>query len=279
MGKLIGWNRTDGAHTLGWTDDYSVQAGTGQRYEIERHNVRGAVYFTVSCYGKHIGDRGTLGLAKALAERDAELRSRRGNPVVRRYKDTREMRRAGVPDILPGTSTLIYESGRTVPLTEHRGHFLSSSARGSALMHRRQVGDEGEFRVVGLHDLWGERVRANPRRRGKSLKRKNPGRKSGLPTLVWDEPKGAATPRGWVRLSRHPDARGADDTWANESRAVGFYLTYPGRGVMASAYLTRLDPNTRSRHESRLGTEWFPSPAEAKRWIARRVWAALRRGK
>lgn len=88
----------------------------------------------------------------------------RQNPVVRRHKTVGEMRRAGVPDILPGTSTLIYESGRTAPLTGHSGHFLSASTHSTALMRRRQVGDEGEFSVVGRHNDWGERVRANPAR-------------------------------------------------------------------------------------------------------------------
>ena len=70
--KLIGWNRTQGKITSGWSDDNSL------RYDIERNNVRGALYFTVTMRGEHIGDRGSLGLAKELAERDAELRSRRG---------------------------------------------------------------------------------------------------------------------------------------------------------------------------------------------------------
>ena len=69
-------------------------------------------------------------------------------------------------------------------------------------------------------------------------------------------------------------------------RTVGNYLDYgpgrPGQGrgaagnVMASTYLTRLDPSTRARHEHRLGRKWFATTREAKAGIAKKVWAALR---
>ena len=119
---------------------------------------------------------------------------------------------------------------------------------------------------------------------------KNPGVKA---RLVWDEftaggrgQRHATTDRGGASHARHPDARGSDDNWANEVRTVGNYLDYgpgrPGQGrgaagnVMASAYLTRLDPSTRARHEHRLGSQWFATTREAKAWIAKKVWAALR---
>lgn len=123
-----------------------------------------------------------------------------------------------------------------------------------------------------------EHPRYNPAGRRKAPKA-NPRPKVGLPTLAWDEPKGAATPRGWVRMSRHVHARDAHDSWAAEASTVGNYVTYESQGakpVLATAYVTLVDPNTRARHEVRLGSDWFATPAEAKRWIARRVWAALR---
>lgn len=104
--------------------------------------------------------------------------------------------------------------------------------------------------------------------------------------LLWDEP---VSDRGWAALAKHPDARGSNDLWANEVRTVGNYLDYgkgsPGQSrgaagnVMATAYLTRIDPMTRMRHEHRLGSQWFATKREAKAWIAKKVWAALRASK
>ncbi len=91
MSKLLGWNRTIGNKTMGYTD-YTDSVGTPFWYEIIRENVRGTVYFTVYRDGSHVGSRGTLGLAKDLAENDARLKAptsylkARSNPAKRSIK-------------------------------------------------------------------------------------------------------------------------------------------------------------------------------------------------
>lgn len=132
-----------------------------------------------------------------------------------------------------------------------------------------------------------EAARAVAKRGGRKDAHANPRRNPSKPKLrlVWDE----THDRGWASLSKHPDSRGTNDLWANEVRTVGNFLDY-GKGspwqsrgaagnVMATAYLTRLDPSTRARHEHRLGSQWFATKREAKAWIAKKVWDALRRGK
>ncbi len=84
--KLLGWDRTIGSRTRG----YTMADGPTTFYNIERSNVRGAVYFTVTRNGEHVGDRGTLGLAKEMAEQDAALLTRgrsefRDAPQAPRY--------------------------------------------------------------------------------------------------------------------------------------------------------------------------------------------------
>lgn len=78
---LLGWNRKQGSRTRGYTMT-SHLSDTGW-YEIERSNVRGAVYFTVYRDGEAVGSRGTLGLAKSLAEDDARLRAREARAGAR----------------------------------------------------------------------------------------------------------------------------------------------------------------------------------------------------
>lgn len=91
----------------------------------------------------------------------------------------------------------------------------------------------------------------------------------------------ASTDRGWLFLLNHPDARGADDTWANERRAVGNYLKYEraagprGEHILATAYLTRLDPSTRAEHSTNLGSTWVNTVEAAKKWIEGKVKPAL----
>lgn len=85
----------------------------------------------------------------------------------------------------------------------------------------------------------------------------------------------ATSDRGWCHLTRHPDARGPNDLWANERKACGNYLDYAGTSshgpngetIHAMAYLYRLDPITRSVHNLSGGFRWFATVPEAKAWI------------
>jgi hypothetical protein len=79
--KLLGWDRTQGSRTRGYT--MTSHLSDTDWYEIERSNVRGSVYFTVYRDGEAVGSRGTLGLAKSLAEDDARLRAREARAGAR----------------------------------------------------------------------------------------------------------------------------------------------------------------------------------------------------
>lgn len=159
------------AHSLArygaWVESVAFKHAMGQKSATDSAE---SIRIRQELRADGVSDR-ALDLEFARAWDRGTRRAARKNPGVTRYKTTAEMRRAGVPDIIPGTSTLIYESGRQVPLTEHAGHFISPGPRGSALMRRRQVGGEGEFSVVGLHDMWGERhhTRNGKRRNGRRV--------------------------------------------------------------------------------------------------------------
>lgn len=71
--KLLGWNTPQGKVTRGY---FLVDPPSGRSpwWTITRHSDKfGTTYFTVERDGQDVGSRGTLGLAKDLAERDAEL--------------------------------------------------------------------------------------------------------------------------------------------------------------------------------------------------------------
>jgi len=142
--KLIGWNRAVKGTTRGWTDD-------DRSYTIVRYNVRGTVYFTVSSEGQRIGDVGTLGLAKELAERDA---AKRRNPFAGGRRNPRRKRNP-----FGGPLTISHESGGDV-LIRHQptanprkarslgslgGYDILASKRGILRLGR----DDGKQAVVG----------------------------------------------------------------------------------------------------------------------------------
>jgi hypothetical protein len=86
MAKLLGWNKTQGSATRG----YFLRApdGLDPWWTITKHGMGyGAFYFTVEREGEHLGQAGTLYLAKQVAEDDAYnlLRNRglKANPEPR----------------------------------------------------------------------------------------------------------------------------------------------------------------------------------------------------
>lgn len=90
MTKLLGWNKTEKNVTRG----YFLRApdGLDPWWTITKHNMGyGGFYFTVERGGEHIGQAGTLFLAKQLAEDDAYvlLRNRglKSNPRNPRGRD------------------------------------------------------------------------------------------------------------------------------------------------------------------------------------------------
>jgi len=112
--KLIGWNRAVKGTTRGWTDD-------DRSYTIVRYNVRGTVYFTVSSEGQRIGDVGTLGLAKELAERDA---AKRRNPFAGGRRNPRRKRNP-----FGGPLTISHESGGDVLIRQGQESRLAGRLR------------------------------------------------------------------------------------------------------------------------------------------------------
>lgn len=86
MTKLLGWNKTEKNTTRG----YFLRApdGLDPWWTITKHNMGyGGFYFTVERGGEHLGQAGTLFLAKQLAEDDAynllRNRSLKSNPEPR----------------------------------------------------------------------------------------------------------------------------------------------------------------------------------------------------
>lgn len=178
-----------------------------------------------------------LNLKYAYGARQS-LRPLKKNPRVTRYKTVREMRDAGVPDMLHfgadrygvgGQSVMLYPSGEQRPFLKHAGHFLSPSSDSTTLMRRKRIGeDEGEYAVHGFYDIWG--------------RRKNPkvGRAKDRPTRPEAEKHLAA----YRRKMEAAKAAMLDGTAKYYLSAVnnGIYLKVPGFGSVACYAGNRLTP-------------------------------------
>ena len=102
--------------------------------------------------------------------------------------------------------------------------------------------------------------------------------------IVWDEPEGCTSPRGWagLRWEDHPDRDAYEfsfrclDNGRRDCVPCGHYLDYsggtePGRdgrmihavALLVTATSGTLYPGNRAR--------WFHTAAEARAWIERRV--------
>lgn len=178
-----------------------------------------------------------LNLKYAYVARQS-LRPLKKNPRVTRYKTVREMRDAGVPDMLHfgadrygvgGQSVMLYPSGEQRPFLKHAGHFLSPSSDSTTLMRRKRISeDEGEYAVHGLYDIWG--------------RRKNPkvGRAKDRPTRPEAEKHLAA----YRRKMEATKAAMLDGTAKYYLSAVdnGIYLKVSGFGAVACYADNRLTP-------------------------------------